>query len=125
MPRHAFGESQYFCGTSGSRISASEHEDPAPSLGHSEVLAVKNPPGPHIPEFRQPSNDEGKVPSSVRGTKARDVLDKNPGGSELSDDATELEPESRTCAIKPRTASRNAEILAGEASTDEVNGNEI
>jgi hypothetical protein len=112
MPRHAFGESQYFGGTSGSRISASEQVDPLPSLGQAEVLRVRAPPGPHIPESRQPSKDGGKVPSSVRGTKARDVFDKDPGGSKLSDDASELEPEPRTCAIKARTASRNAEILA-------------
>jgi hypothetical protein len=67
MPRHAFGESKYFCGTSGSRISASEQEDPLPSLGHSEVLAVESPPGPHIPEFCQPSKDDGKVGPSVAG----------------------------------------------------------
>jgi hypothetical protein len=67
MPRHAFGDSQYFGGTSGSRISASEQEDPAPSLGDSEVLRVKNPPGPHIPELRQPSKDDGEVGSSVAG----------------------------------------------------------
>jgi hypothetical protein len=112
MPRQAFGESQYFGGTSGSRISASEQEDPLPSLGHSEVLSVQAPPGPQIPEFRQPSNDGVEVAASVGGTKAGDVLDQNPAGKQLADDAMELEPEPRTFAIKARTTSRNAEILA-------------
>lgn len=124
MPRQALGESQYFGGTSGSRISASEQEDPSPSLDHSEVLRVKNPPGPHIPEVRQPSKDDAEVGSSVAGKQARDVLDKNPGGAEFSDDAMELEPEPAACAIKPRTTARNAEILAGEAAADDVDRRE-
>ena len=124
MPRHAFGERKYFGGTSGSRISASEQEDALSSLGQSEVLRVQAPPSPHITEFHQPAKDDGKVPSSLRGTKARDVLDENPGGSELADDTMVLEPGSRTLAIKARTLARNTEILAGKSAAHEINGSE-
>jgi hypothetical protein len=124
MPRQALGESEYFGGTCGSSTSDSEHEQSLPSLGHSEVLRVQAPPGPHIPEFRQPAKDDGKVPSSNGGQKTGDVLDQNPAGQELANDAMELVPEPRTCPLKARTASRNAEILAREPAADEVNGSE-
>jgi len=56
--------------------------------------------------------------------KPRDVLDENPTGSALSDDAMELVPEPTTLAVKARTAARNAEILARESAADEINGSE-
>jgi len=54
------------CGRSPvSKISDNKHA--TPSLGHSEVLSVKNPVCEPIPEFPHPSKEGGKVESSVRG----------------------------------------------------------
>src|SRR6185436_19155275 len=46
-------------------------------------------------------------------------------GREFANDASELVEESRTRASQAATASGHAEILAGEASADEVNGSEV
>lgn len=91
MPKQAFGERKYRAGTSVSKMADNEHT--LTSLGQSEPLSVKAPVAPHIPEFRQPAKDGGKVVSSVRGTKAGDVFDNNPLWPKLSNNAVELEPE--------------------------------
>jgi hypothetical protein len=59
IPRAALGLKEYFCGTSPSKMPDNEHT--AAALGHSKVLSVKYPPAPHIPEFCQPSKDDGKI----------------------------------------------------------------
>ena len=66
MPAAALGLKKYLGGT-GWVSKTSDNEDAAPSLGYSEVLSVKHPPGDAVPEFDQPSNQDGKVASSVAG----------------------------------------------------------
>src|SRR5690606_21163623 len=65
MPRQAVALKKNRCGTSPvSKVSDNEHT--AASLGHSEVLSVKNPVGEPIPEFCQHPEEGSKIPSSVR-----------------------------------------------------------
>jgi hypothetical protein len=45
----------------------SDNEHTAASLGHSEVLSVKHPVGPPIPEFFQPLKDDIEVSSLIAG----------------------------------------------------------
>jgi hypothetical protein len=96
----------------------SDNEHTTASLGHSEELSVKHPVGPPIPEVGQGSEDRchvcawvaagagscgeegvvevgGESPSGAIGfvtrrKQARDVLDENPTGSELSNETHEL-----------------------------------
>ena len=65
IPAQARALKKYRCGTSPvSKTSDNEHA--LPSLGHSEVLSVKNAVGEPIPEFCQPSEQGAKRPSVVR-----------------------------------------------------------
>ena len=118
IPAAALGLKENFGGTSDCRTADNEHT--AASLGHSEELSVKHPVGPPIPEFFQPSKDDGHICSAVRGKKARDVLDENPTGSDLSDDAMELVPEARPLTSEASSATGHGEVLAREPSANKV-----
>jgi hypothetical protein len=64
IPEQAFGLKKYRCGRSPvSKVSDKEHT--AASLGHSEVLSVKNPVGEPIPELPQHPEEGSKIPSPV------------------------------------------------------------
>jgi hypothetical protein len=68
MPRAAFGLKKYFEGTSSCNTSASEDEDAAPSLGHSEVSAVQHSPGEVVkPELGQRRENDGEISSVLAG----------------------------------------------------------
>jgi hypothetical protein len=58
----------------------SDNEDATAPLWNSEELSVQHSVGEPIPEFDQPSEDGSKVPSSVRGQDAGDVLPYHPSG---------------------------------------------
>jgi len=62
MPEQAFGESKYFGSGDASRMS--DNEQAAPSLRHSEVLAVQYSPGDAIPELNKGADDGAEIPSS-------------------------------------------------------------
>ena len=65
MPEQAFALKKYLGATSVSKTSDNEHA--AASLGHSEILSVKHPPGDAIPQFDQPLKDDSEVGSSIAG----------------------------------------------------------
>jgi hypothetical protein len=119
IPVAALGLKKYL-GGSGPVSKTSDNEHTAAALGHSEVLSVKHPVGPPIPEFCQPSKDDGHVSAAVAGEKAGDVLDDHPTGSELSKETMELEPKSAPLASQASTLSSHAEVLAGESSADHI-----
>jgi hypothetical protein len=98
----------------------SDNEHTAAALGHSEVLSVKHPVAPPVPEVGQDSEDDAHVPSFVRRQKARDVLDENPTGSELTSETHELVEQSAPLASQASTASSHAEVLAGESSAENI-----
>src|SRR3990167_762244 len=102
-----------------------DNEHALPSLGQPEMLSVRAPPAPHIPEFRQPSKNRGKVVSPVRGTKARDVLDDHPFRMKFSNKACKLKPEPAPISSQARALSCHADVLAGESSTENVNPREV
>jgi hypothetical protein len=101
-----------------------DNEHPTAALGHSEVLSVKHPVGPPIPEVRQRPKDDGHVSASVAGEQARDVLDANPAGSAFRKDASELEPQSAPLASQASTTASHAEVLTGESPANKVNWGE-
>jgi hypothetical protein len=118
MPLHAFGERKYFGSGFGSKMADNEHAEP--SLGQAEVLRVQAAVGPPIPELFQAPEDGSQVPSGVRRQESRHVLDENPAGSECSEDAVELPPQTAASTFKARSATRNGNILAGESPANKV-----
>ena len=120
MPRQAVGLKKYFGGTVRASSKTSDNEHTPPPLWHSVELSVENPVGPPIPEFAQPGKDDGKVPPSIGGKQARDILDKYVLGKKLADDSPELVPEAAPLAVKASTLSSHGKVLAGESSDDGV-----
>jgi hypothetical protein len=61
--------------------------------------------------------------TGAAGEKSRDVLDQNPssGPNKLIGDSGELEDEGGSLAGKPSSGAGDGEVLAGEASAEEVN----
>jgi hypothetical protein len=80
MPLQAVALKKYRCGRSPiSKVSDNEHT--AASLGHSKILSVKHPVCEPIPALCQPSEEGTKVPSSIAGQNAGDVLPDQPVGA--------------------------------------------
>jgi hypothetical protein len=80
MPLQAVLLKKNRCGTVPvSKISDNEHT--LASLGHSEILSVKHPVCEPIPALCQPSEEGAKVPSSIGGQNAGDVLPDHPTGA--------------------------------------------
>jgi hypothetical protein len=69
----------------------SDNEDSTASLGDSEILSVKYPPGDAIPEFDQPAKDGGKIPPPLLDSKPG-RFDNNPSRPNLLKNSMELEP---------------------------------
>jgi hypothetical protein len=97
----------------------SDNEHTAASLGHSEILSVKNPVGAPIPELPQPSEEGAKSPCFVR-QHSGDVLPNNPAGPELRNKSKKDESEVATRIIQSLSESGNAEGLAGSSSNKKV-----
>jgi hypothetical protein len=119
MPEHALGLKKYLGGT-GSVSKTADNEDTTASLGHSEVLSVQHSVGEPVPEFRQRPEHGAHVPSAFRRQEAGDVLDDGPRRLELVDDACELVEEARPRAVEAGSPTCDAEVLAGESSTEEI-----
>lgn len=83
-------------------------------------MSVKDPVGPPIPMVRQPSKDGGKIGPSVGGQQSSDVLDNHPTGSDISNEPSELVPESRPFASEASTLACDADVLTWEPSDDGV-----
>jgi hypothetical protein len=83
----------------------SDNEQTSTSLGHSEVLSVKDPPDHAIPEFGKAVDDGGEVSTASRTEEARNIFSDNPLGVSFSNEAMELPPESATVSSQSRTVS--------------------
>ena len=68
----------------------SDNEHSTASLGNSEVLRIKHPVGPPIPEFCQDIEDDSHISSAARMEESWDILDKDPARRKRLDDFTEL-----------------------------------
>ena len=69
-----------------------------------------------IPERGKSFEDSDKAASS----KVRAVLDEDPRGLTLTDDALEFEPESGALATEAFACTRRRDILTREAATNDV-----
>jgi hypothetical protein len=124
IPDAAFCDSEYFSDAFGSRISVSDgaHEHSSPSLWHPEVLRVKSSPCRQIPALGQRVEDDPEVCAfrASRAVEPFDVLNEDGSGTKSVNDSHELEEESAAFSCEPGALSGNAEVLAGESSTEEI-----
>jgi len=124
MPLQAVALKKYRCGTSPvSKMSDNEHA--APPLWNSKVLSVKHSVGEPIPEFDQPPEYGTKVPSSIRGQDAGDVLPYQPLGPCPVSKPKKLERQVATIVSQSASETRDREALAWCASDKKVNWSDI
>ena len=122
IPAAAFLESEYLSDACGSRISVKDgaHEHSDSPLGHAEMLRVKSAPGDQIPALGQRVEYDSEIPAAVAGVEPLDVLHKDGAGSKSVSDSHELVEETATRSGESCAFSCDAEVLAGEASAEEV-----
>jgi hypothetical protein len=99
----------------------SDNEHSTPSLGDSEESRVQHSPANAIPELGQRREYDGEIAATVRGKKSGYVLDEKPAGAKRLSDSCELEEEGAAGAFESCASAGDAEVLAGEASAEEVN----
>lgn len=108
----------------GSRISVSDgaHEHASPSLWHPEVLRVKSSPRRQIPALGQRVEDDPEVCAfrASRAVEPFDVFNEDGPGAKSVNDSHELKEESAALACEPGALASDGEVLAGEASAEEV-----
>jgi hypothetical protein len=97
-----------------------DKEHTAASLGHSEVLSVKDPVGPPIPEFPQRPDNGSKRPSAVVRQDAGDVLPYHPLGAYAVSSLKELKGEVATRVIQSAPEAGDGEGLAGASSDENI-----
>jgi len=105
----------------------------------STVTGVGNNPNP-VPLVRRTNGgswnavpfrikpERGQVPENAvepSPAKRADVLHDDVEGSKLANKTGVLEPETRSLARKPRALPRDADVLAGEAATDDIDGDAV
>ena len=124
IPAAAFCDSEYFSDAFGSRISVSDgaHEHSAPALWHPEVLRVKSSPRRQIPAFGQRVEDDPEVCAfrASRAVEPFDVFNEDGSGAKSVNDSHELEEESAALPCEPGSLAGDTEVLAGEASAEEI-----
>ena len=123
IPAAARADSENRGGAVGVRMSSTtegENEHPSSALGHSEVLSVKNPVGPPVPEFPQATEERPKVAAGIAGEESRNVLEEDGGRSVSLHKVEDRERESRSGAGETAPSSGDAEVLAGETAGPEA-----
>jgi hypothetical protein len=99
----------------------SDNEDATAPLRNSKVLCVQNCVGEPIPEFCHAPEYGTKVPSSVRGQDAGDILPNQPSGPCAVSKPKIFEGQVATVIIQPASKSSDRERLAGGSSDKKVN----
>jgi len=102
-----------------------DQENPTATRGDSEILSIKHSPASQIPAFGKGSDDCLEVFAIVAIEEPRDVLKHHPLGPKLVNDADDLEEEAGAAAGKSAPLAHGADVLAGEAAGDDVDGAEI
>lgn len=97
-----------------------DHEQALSFVGEPELPRVENRPRQAVPEVIQGLDDALEVAPVIDPQEARDVLDDDPRGEALRDNALELPPEPRTWPPEPAILAGAADVLAGEPAVDKV-----
>ncbi len=119
IPEQAFALKKYRgCTSPVSKVSDNEHT--AASLGHSEILSVKNAVGEPIPEFCQPPEQGSKCPTSVCRQDAGDVFPYQPAGPISCSNGKIGKHEVATRVCQSFSESGDAEALAGSSADEKI-----
>lgn len=98
----------------------SDNEHSTASLGDSEVACIEHSPRDAVPEVGQRAQHDAEVPTIVRGEQPGYVLEEQPGGAKSVSESGEFVEEARAGAGEAAPLARDAEVLAGESSAEEV-----
>jgi hypothetical protein len=125
IPRHAFAESEYRLGASGSSTCDNEHS--TPSLGHSEESTVQNSPRDlrTIPPFAHFTQDGCEVESSIAREQSWDILENEDGGPKSSNNPHCIMEETAPISCEAGATAGDREILARKAAADDIDGREL
>jgi hypothetical protein len=87
------------------------------------VLRVKSSPRRQIPAFGQRVEDDPEVCAfrASRAVEPFDVFNEDGSGAKSVNDSHELEEESAALPCEPGSLAGDGEVLAGEASAEEIN----
>nr|CUV22220.1 conserved protein of unknown function [Ralstonia solanacearum]CUV36552.1 conserved protein of unknown function [Ralstonia solanacearum] len=102
-----------------------DHENATAFRGDSEILSIKHPPESQIPAFGKGPDDCRKVFAIVAREQPRDVLKDQPARPQLVDDADDFVEESAALASESGALAHGAEVLAGEAADDGIDGEQV
>jgi hypothetical protein len=95
--------------------------DPIPLVRRADMDSTHHARPPSVTECFQVS--ENPVCAAI--SERRHVFSNDPSWADFSDKSGKFAPQSASGAIKADTFSGNADVLAGEATTDCVNGNSV
>lgn len=103
----------------------SDQENPAPTLGDSEILSIKHPPESHIPPVGKGPEDDAKVFPTIASEQANDVFKDQPLGPYFLDDPTYLPEEACSGPSEPGPCAHGRHVLAGETADEDIDGAEV
>lgn len=94
-----------------------QDEDPLASMRSSDLVRTQSEPLRIEPEFGKRSKNDVEASKS----KSCDVLHENVSGLNFANDSCKLKPQTGSVPLDDSFASsRNADVLAGESSRDEI-----
>jgi hypothetical protein len=99
--------------------SQTNDEDALSPLGHAEEASVENPVRDAVPEVDQPTEERRHVSPSMRGEKARNILEEDGGRSVARHKVEEGEGERGSLSAESAPFPGDAEVLTREAARPE------
>ena len=108
-----------------------DQEYAATLLGDSEILSIKHSPKSHIPAVRKGPDDCLKVAAIVDSEQVNDVLKDHPARLCFFEDSYDFPKQSAALALQASggsvgfSASGDADVLAGEAGGDDIDGRQV
>jgi hypothetical protein len=104
-----------------SALGVGNNPDPIPLVRRSDMDSTDHARPPGVAKRFQVS--ENPVCAAI--SESRHVFSNDPRRADFSDKAGKFAPQSASRAVKADSLSSNADVLAGEAATDGVNGNSV
>ncbi|GKS87141.1 hypothetical protein AVMA1855_23335 [Acidovorax sp. SUPP1855] len=103
----------------------SDQENPAATVGDSEILSIKHPPASHIPPVGKGLEDDAKVLPTIASEQANDVFKDHPLGPYFLDDAADLPEQAGAVAGEAGACAHAGHVLARESADEHVDGAEV
>ena len=105
-------------------VAVGQQEEALPAVRSAHVACAEHVPRRIEPERGQVTEHFTESPPVVSGKEPRDVLHEHEARSNVRNDPAILAPEARPLARESGALSGEADVLAGEAAADEVDGGE-